>query len=163
MTVYLQEAGADMWQIDADVFVVPTNTRGIFGAGLALAFAQWRPDVTSRHIQMCHQLLVGPGDVYLDELGPNLYGQPARVAFFATKEDPQEPSRMRWLAAGLPALAAFCRQPLIAPRNRIALPAIGCGLGGLDWASVHTLILRELDPCPILEVALFPPHDPPLP
>lgn len=39
----------------------------------------------------------------------------------------------------------------------IAVPALGCGLGGLDWAEVRPLIVSAFDAVPAVSVVLFEP------
>jgi O-acetyl-ADP-ribose deacetylase (regulator of RNase III) len=39
----------------------------------------------------------------------------------------------------------------------IALPALGCGLGGLDWQDVRPLIIKTLEPIQNIVVIVFEP------
>ncbi|SEE40316.1 macro domain-containing protein [Jiangella alba] len=39
----------------------------------------------------------------------------------------------------------------------IAVPPLGCGLGGLDWADVEPMVRRGLGALPGVEVLLYPP------
>ena len=38
----------------------------------------------------------------------------------------------------------------------VAMPAVGCGLGGLDWSPVKGMINRELGPSPVAYTVLEP-------
>lgn len=158
MTVHEMLPTDNMWTLDADIYVVPTNARGIFGAGLAKDFAAMFPTQAATHAEACQRGDVAAGDMHADGLGPNGYGNPSWVAFISTKDDPFQPSQLEWVRRGLAALFVLANMRFVCPRGRIALPAIGCGLGGLRFLDVHKLVLDQFDSAYGLEVALFPPH-----
>lgn len=39
----------------------------------------------------------------------------------------------------------------------IAIPPLGCGLGGLDWAVVHPMIERAFEALPEVAIHLYAP------
>lgn len=157
MTVY-DQIGVDMWQQDADVYVVPTNARGVFGAGVAKDFAGMFPDKLARYQRKCELGEVGGGDVHVESLGKNPYGSESYVAYFTTKVDWREPSQIAWIRAGLDVLFVIASMTFVAPRGRVAMPAIGCGLGGLDFGEVRALIMERFDPLPNIDVVLNHPR-----
>lgn len=59
------------------------------------------------------------------------------------------------LAAGLPVLVAELRS--------LALPALGCGLGGLAWADVSLRIVAAFAKLPDIRALLFAPDSAPRP
>ncbi|APE33977.1 hypothetical protein BOX37_08325 [Nocardia mangyaensis] len=80
---------------------------------------------------------------------------PPFIINYPTKRHWRSPSRLADVAAGLPALA----ETIEANQTRsVAIPALGCGHGGLDWASVKPLIRQSLEPLPaVVDVRLHPP------
>jgi O-acetyl-ADP-ribose deacetylase (regulator of RNase III) len=60
---------------------------------------------------------------------------------FPTKTHWRRPSEYSYIEAGLTALAQSIRQYAI---SSIALPALGCGNGGLDWTKVKPIIEQHL-------------------
>jgi len=55
---------------------------------------------------------------------------------------------------GLAGLVTVVQQQQI---GSIAIPALGCGLGGLKWEEVRPLIIEAFEPLPAVEVLLFEP------
>ena len=59
-----------------------------------------------------------------------------------------------WVRDGLAALKAVIREKGV---KSIAMPPLGCGNGGLDWAVVRPLIETELSDLRDVEVLVFEP------
>lgn len=141
----ITECTGDMLASDARVLVIPVNCRGALGAGLAQSFRFWaqarHPDLIDAYKAACStenpwkRLRPGWPSWGMSDDG-------ARVAvFFPTKDHWQDPSRLDWVAVGLNAL--ICRPSIFAPTTAprtIAIPRLGCGLGGLAWHDVYPLI-----------------------
>ncbi|MFE1596832.1 macro domain-containing protein [Nocardia sp. NPDC058705] len=80
---------------------------------------------------------------------------PRFIINYPTKRHWRSPSRLTDVAAGLPALAETIEDNQI---RSVAIPALGCGHGGLDWASVEPLIRQTLGPLSaVVDVRLYPP------
>ncbi len=116
--------------------VNPVNTVGIMGKGLALQFKRRYPAMFKRYKRFCDEglLTVGRLDLYLAH-GDHW------VLNFPTKEHWKDPSRLEWIDAGLKKLAESYESKSI---TGLALPELGCGLGGLNWTDVRPLIERHL-------------------
>lgn len=119
----------------ADVLVIPVNTKGVAGAGLALAakkrFPRWFRDYAG-HCQ-CRNLRAGDALLHPAEV----VDMP-RIVSIATKDHWRDPSRLGWVARGLDTFAALMEQ--LRPES-VAVPAVGCSLGGLRWQDVRPLIV----------------------
>lgn len=113
----------------ADLVVIPVNTVGVMGKGLARDAAKRWPDMAEDYRQWCRESKPTGGAVAVW-----CYGE--RVCWFATKESWRHPSRMEWVADGLGRL----RDLVIARNLTCALPLLGAGLGGLDPIEVERRI-----------------------
>ncbi len=80
---------------------------------------------------------------------------PAYVINFLTKGHWRSRSQLADVEAGLVDLVATVRELGI---TSIALPALGWGLGGLDWAEVAPRIRRAFSALPDVRVLLFAPQ-----
>lgn len=103
------------------------NCAGAMGAGIALAFkARW-PDMYHDYVTRCADGRFNLGDVFIWRAGG--------VTIFNLATQPH------WRAAAqLPAIAssvaAMLGEAQALGLDHIAMPRIGAGLGGLDWADV---------------------------
>ena len=133
------DAGADL--LVCPVCVVP----GVMGAGLARAFARRYPSLPPMHSALVGQrrLRVGyPVTVYPGG-GEYVPGAGQYVILFPTKDHFRFPSQARWVFTGLARLLeAFDAGEggIHGELVPIAVPLLGCGLGGLDAAMIARLI-----------------------
>jgi O-acetyl-ADP-ribose deacetylase (regulator of RNase III) len=79
---------------------------------------------------------------------------PRFVINFPTKRHWKDKSKLADIEAGLLALVQEVRAHGI---RRIALPALGCGNGGLDWSEVRPRIEAAFAALPEVDVLLYPP------
>jgi O-acetyl-ADP-ribose deacetylase (regulator of RNase III) len=105
------------------------------GKGLAFQFKQAYPDNYKAYEAACKRSEVQPGQlfVYRNEGLSN----PHYIINFPTKNDWRDKSRIEYIESGLEELVKVVRQKQI---MSIAIPPLGCGLGGLDWTEVKNLI-----------------------
>ncbi|MBI4814657.1 MAG: macro domain-containing protein [Deltaproteobacteria bacterium] len=135
---------------DVDALVNPVNTVGVMGKGLALAFKGTFPECFEEYARACRD-----GDVRIGQMHVvRRLVSPRFIINFPTKEHWRQPSRLGFIEAGLLDLAARVRELEIAS---IAIPALGCGLGGLSWADVRPRIVDSFSDLPLVRVVLFEP------
>lgn len=108
----------------ADVRVCTVNCVGVMGAGLALAFARGWPALERDYKVACKRSQIRPGDVWTWH-APD--GQ--MIICAATKDHWRRPSRYDWVESCLSRI----RERVFDGELHVALPALGCGLGGLRW------------------------------
>ena len=127
---------ADLFQTPADIRVNAVNCVGIMGAGIALAFKRRYPAMFRSYRQACRAGRVRPGSLHV-------WTSPSgdRVINLPTKRHWRDPSRYDDVESGLDALRDYLRD---LGAVSVALPALGCGLGGLDWAIVSRMIAEKL-------------------
>lgn len=126
----------------AAALVNPVNCVGVSGAGLAKAFALRYPRWAA-----AYKVAAKRGEIRIG----HVWRHAADVAFDApliyalpTKQHWREPSRLEDVAAGLRSLPADVVCGEFKPLS-IAIPAVGCGLGGLDYRDVRPLIVAAAE------------------
>ncbi len=122
------------------------------GKGIALQFKQAFPDNFKAYQQACFAKEVKPGSMFVFETGTML--NPRYIINFPTKRHWRGKSRLEDIKSGLKALIKEVKRLKI---KSIAIPPLGCGLGGLDWKVVRPLIEKAFSEVPDVSVALFEP------
>lgn len=140
----------DLFASGADVLLNPVNCVGVMGKGLALAFRERFPKMFDAYRLACDQGALTPGRLH-EWTSPDGF---ARVINFPTKQHWRGQSRLEWVDSGLDALRELL---LRRPATTVAIPALGCGLGGLAWREVEGLIRARLSDVPSRFI-LFPPN-----
>ncbi len=140
--------------LDADVeaLVNAVNCKGVMGKGIALQFKLAYPENFEQYRQACDA-----GDVHLGEMlivSTGRTDNPAYIINFPTKYHWRDRSRLDSIEAGLHSLISTVKRLRI---RSIAVPALGCGLGGLDWSDVKPLIKKAFAQVPNVRVLLFEP------
>ena len=130
--------------LDAQVeaIVNPANCVGAMGAGLSLAIRRRWPTVWRDFRLATAQGRIKTGSVCLSSTGQVL---PHWVIHLPTKIDWRQDSRLEWIESGMTALVNRVIQLQL---RSIAIPALGCGLGGLSWSDVEPVILRACERAP---------------
>lgn len=148
--IMIEFTKGDMFEKIVDIRVNTVNCKGVMGAGVALAFKNRYPEMFKDYKKACHDGIVRPGSMYVWK---NLLGD--WIINFPTKRDWRDPSRYDDILAGLEDLRSYLKN---LGSVSIALPALGCGHGGLDWIQVSQMIkdkLSDLD----AHIFVFEPAD----
>lgn len=135
--------------------VNPVNCVGVMGAGLALQFKRAWPDNFNAYAQACKAGQVRPGKVFVVDLAAHGQTSPRWIMNFPTKRHWRDASRLEDIDAGLRDLVHQVRE--IGVRS-LAIPPLGCGLGGLDWTQVRPRIMTSMQLLPQVKVLVFRPH-----
>jgi O-acetyl-ADP-ribose deacetylase (regulator of RNase III) len=142
--------------LDAPVeaLVNTVNTVGVMGKGIALMFKEAFPQNFRAYEEASKRGEVRTGQMFVTE-SSRLEG-PRWIINFPSKKHWRNPSKLEWITAGL----ADLRRVVIDKGIRsIALPPLGCGNGGLDWADVRPEIERALSSLEDVEVVVFEPTE----
>lgn len=125
---------------DAEALVNTVNCVGVMGKGIALAFRKAFPDNYALYRAACvaNQIQIGSLWVVSDY---NLLTWKKMIINFPTKTHWRYPSEYAYVEAGLIALVSHLQTH---PVSTIAMPALGCGNGGLDWEIVRGMIEKYL-------------------
>ena len=156
MTVHLRTG--NIIEDDAEALVNTVNCVGFMGRGVALQFRKAFPANNRAYVRACRMNELCPGSVFVFETGA-LTG-PKYVINFPTKRHWREKSRVADIDAGLVALVGAIRERGI---RSLAVPPLGCGLGGLEWKVIRPRIEQALAALPDLDVRLYEPSGSPAP
>lgn len=167
MKAVVKKAGDDLFLSRQSALVCPVNTKGYMGA-LAGVFQQKYPKECQEYQKACAEGRFTVGDLVITPiLQPTTttnsglqvnqgLRSPRWIIFFPTVVEPGQPSSMWIILMGLQNMIPILRQIDI---NSIALPALGCGVGGLQFDQVLQTVNRVLEPEPWLSVEIYPPHE----
>lgn len=125
----------DLFKSKAEALVNPVNCEGVMGKGLAKAFKERWPEMYLSYQRACMRQELAPGGILLYS-----HSVP-KIVLFATKGGWRLPSRIEYIEEGLLEMKRQLPTWLVAS---VAMPAVGCGLGGLDWPVVKRLIEKHL-------------------
>lgn len=153
----VDETTGNLLEADVDALVNTVNTEGVMGKGVALQFRRAFPGNYEAYRRACARGDVQIGRMFVTETG-RLDG-PRLIINFPTKRHWRSKSRLNDIRAGLQDLRRLLQDSGV---RSVAVPALGCGLGGLHWSDVRPLIhsaLKDLD----VRVLVFPPQAAPAP
>lgn len=140
-----------------EALVNTVNTTGVMGKGIALQFKQAFPAMFQQYARDCKAGEVQLGRMHVYEAG-GLVGGPRWIINFPTKDHWRSSSRLSDIEAGLDDLAATIQRLKI---RSIAVPPLGCGNGGLNWADVRPRIEATLGRLPGVTVYVYEPGNAP--
>ncbi|MCW5619651.1 MAG: macro domain-containing protein [Burkholderiales bacterium] len=123
----------------AEALVNTVNTVGVMGKGIALMFKERFADNFRRYAAACKAKEVRTGKMFVTEV--NELDGPRWIVNFPTKQHWRGDSKIEWIADGLQDLRRFLVENEV---KSIAIPPLGAGNGGLDWAEVRPHIEEAL-------------------
>jgi O-acetyl-ADP-ribose deacetylase (regulator of RNase III) len=150
----ISQTTGSLFKSGAEALVNPVNLAGVMGKGLALQFKVAYPANFRDYAKACADGRIGVGKLLVH--GRGLTARPSWIINFPTKRDWRQPSRFGDVDAGLVDL----RQVIVNYEIRsVAVPALGCGLGGLDYGKqVWPLIVAHLGDLEDVRVLAYGPE-----
>ena len=148
----LKRMKGDILTANVEALVNTVNCVGISGRGIALQFRQAFPENFKAYAAACRRGEVHPGRMFVFETGQLI--NPHYIINFPTKRHWRGQSRLEDIEAGLVSLVQEVRSRGI---RSLAIPPLGAGLGGLDWAEVRPKIEAALAVLPEAQTWLFEP------
>lgn len=152
----IQLRKGDILKADAEALVNTVNCVGIMGRGIALQFSKAFPECFRSYKALCDRKGLQPGTMHVCDL--NRLENPRFVVNFPTKRHWKGKSKIEDIEAGLKALVELVRQKQI---RSVAVPPLGCGLGGLEWEEVRPMIERAFAAMEDVQVLLYEPRGAP--
>lgn len=142
----------DILKKDAEAIVNTVNCVGVMGRGIALQFRKAFPNNFKAYEAACKRDEVKPGQMLIHDTGS--FCNPRYIVNFPTKRHWKGSSKIEDIRSGLVALVDDVKKYNI---KSIAIPPLGCGLGGLNWADVRIEILKAFQDVSDIEVYVFEP------
>lgn len=143
----------DILAEDAEALVNAVNCVGVMGRGVALQFKKAFPENFRAYAKACQRGEMKLGAVFVFQTGT--LTNPRTIINFPTKRHRRGNSRIEAIEAGLKDLVCAVRDRGI---RSMAVPPLGCGLGGLDWSIVRPRIEEALGSLNSLDVVVFEPR-----
>lgn len=137
----IEHTRGDLLKAEVEALVNTVNCIGHMGRGLAAQFRRAFPDNLRAYEQACRHHEVQPGRMFI--FTSDHLMNPRYIVNFPTKRHWRDKSRIEDIDSGLIALVAEVQRLGI---RSIAIPPLGCGLGGLDWADVRPRIAGTFAP-----------------
>ena len=134
-----------------EVVTIPVNTVGVMGKGLALEFKNIYPEIFEKYKKDCNLGFHTGQVIYYNK---SIYNDKG-ILLFSTKNHWKENSKIEYIEEGLLDFVCHVSEWNI---KSIAFPALGCGLGGLNWRDVATLMINKLLLLPI-DVEIYEPRE----
>jgi O-acetyl-ADP-ribose deacetylase (regulator of RNase III) len=127
----------DILESDCEAIINTVNCVGVMGKGLALLYKKRYPKMFLDYKRACNQGIIETGKMHFWRDGHDKI-----VINFPTKQHWRNPSQMEWIVMGLQDLVRVVDSRQI---KSLAIPPLGCGLGGLHWYLVRAEIKRVHD------------------
>jgi O-acetyl-ADP-ribose deacetylase (regulator of RNase III) len=132
----------------------PVNCVGTMGKGLALQIAKAYPESVRPYKEDCND-----GSLSIGHLTSFNAKNGKTIINFPTKDHWRDPSKYRYIEAGLERLAFLIELKGKDSTMSFAIPPLGCGLGGLKYDFVHELIQQYLGEFKNIIVELYVEQD----
>jgi O-acetyl-ADP-ribose deacetylase (regulator of RNase III) len=147
----------NLFDSQAEALVNAVNTVGVMGRGVALEFKNRFPENDRAYRAACKREEIVVGKMFVFELGRKTQlEQPRWIINFPTKQHWRNPSKLEFVRDGLKDFVRVVESHGI---KSVALPALGCGLGGLEWKTVRELLETSLEPLDHVVFEIFEPQD----
>jgi O-acetyl-ADP-ribose deacetylase (regulator of RNase III) len=139
-------------EAEVDAMVNPVNCVGVMGSGLAKEFKKYYLCMFYAYRSRCADRKVSIGKMDIHRV-PGEY--PTWVINFPTKHHFWNDSHLADIELGLQDLVKRLVELDI---QSVAIPALGCGLGGLKFDDVLPLIRKAFEPLPDMQVIAYNPN-----
>lgn len=140
----MQHKDGNLFDTTADIIAHGVNCKGVMGAGIAKTFRAAYPDMYYAYKGLCNEGKLNPGDYFAwyDTSSEKM------VVNLASQNNPGPNASYEWLTNSVLSFATALDANAYIYGERygrtIAIPEIGCGIGGLEWPIVE-LILEAVE------------------
>jgi O-acetyl-ADP-ribose deacetylase (regulator of RNase III) len=130
-----------LFESDAGYLAHGVNCEGVMGAGIATLFRARFPYMYAQYKADCEAGIVKPGNY--DVVRADFNGREVMVVNLATQDKPGANASYEWLAEAIVPFANRAMAPENVARHGkvVAIPEIGCGIGGLEWPVVEEILI----------------------
>lgn len=144
----LVEKQGSLFDSTADAYAHGVNTRGVIGAGIAKIFKLNYRQMYAAYSDLCKAGQLEAGEVWVWDrtIDPIVVFNPRWIYNIASQDKPGADARLEWFERGL---IRTLKHALDNEVETIAMPRIGCGIGGLEWEDVREIIKRYAELTPV--------------
>ncbi len=142
----------NLFDAEVEAITNAVNCGGVMGKGIALEFKRRYPDAFAAYKRVCDTGQFRLGQVFIFDRGESV--SPRYIVHFPTKNHWRDSSQIEDIETGLKSLVSELYRLQI---DSIAIPALGCGLGGLEWTGVRQEIEKAFASCITVKVLVFLP------
>lgn len=135
----------------SEAIVNTVNIVGVMGKGIALQFKNRFPENFEVYKKACDEKQLTVGKMLVFQIGEK---ETKYIINFPTKTHWKYPSKMEYVEKGLNDLISVIKKKKI---KSIAIPALGCGNGKLNWDEVKPLIESKLAEFEDVNIKVFEP------
>ena len=130
----MREVVGDITESSADCIISAANCVGVMGKGVAKAIKSKFPWAYPYYKLVCERKGLQPGGLLAITL--NVYPREdfPTIIHLATKNHWRNPSKLEWVISSCIELKEYIELKDI---KSVAIPRLGCGLGGLSWLEVR--------------------------
>lgn len=143
----------DLMEAEEPAIAHGCNIRGVMGAGVAKLVRDRHPEVFYAYDAACDTGRFRPGAAQAVYSSPA--GSPGRWFYnLGTQKNPGPDAKTWWIFL---AFANMAEDAAIRGIDQVAIPRIGCGIGGLVWPEVEEVIRTavELSSSPNLDIVVY--------
>jgi O-acetyl-ADP-ribose deacetylase (regulator of RNase III) len=146
-----------MFEAKTEALINTVNCVGVMGKGVALEFKRRWPQNYKEYKKLCDAKSLRPGQMFIFDDADILENRkPQYLINFPTKDHWRSKSKIEYISDGLDDLIEHLKRLDI---KSVALPPLGCGNGGLDWAVVKPLIEEKLSSVENIQFHVYEPED----
>ncbi len=149
----IQYTKGDLLTAPTEALVNAVNTVGVMGKGIALQFKKAYPHNFKVYHKACKDKVFDIGQVLVVQESTLI--EKKYIVNLPTKKHWRGKSIYEYIETGLEALVLAIEEYEI---KSIAIPALGCGYGGLEWEKVKGLIEKYLGDLEEIDVMVYEPH-----
>jgi O-acetyl-ADP-ribose deacetylase (regulator of RNase III) len=144
----------DLFDMDLPALGHGCNCQGVMGRGIAVVFKNRYPEMYKVYQDACENLEYQLGDVFVWGPPDQTPGEPV-IYNLATQPTPGPTASLEAIQSSLTDALEDAKERGI---DKIGIPRIGAGLGGLKWEDVSVALAMVADPSPVELVVVSLPE-----
>lgn len=137
----------DMFASTTAALAHGVNVDGLMGAGVAAIFRRKFPAMHREYVRACRRGDLTPGSVWPWKAPSGLW-----VYNLASQDRPGPHARLEWVEESVKAMLEHAQEHGV---GSVAMPRIGCGIGGLHWADVEGVLGSCVEAIPGVELEVW--------
>lgn len=141
----IKEFTGNLFDSEADCIGHGVNAYGLMGKGVAVEFKNRYPEMHEHYVHICKNTepseLTGKAFMWHEPDGK-------LIANLFSQDKPGPNARYSWALKSIKQALDYV-DAMGSDYKSLAIPKIGCGIGGLDWAQMYYYLIDEFEDHPI--------------